>query len=75
MTEFIPTLAEKRDSLIRDHFFNLLENLDERLGRLETEAGLPLNASHRFKRLLLSIRQEEAWNQALQGARPSKTDK
>ena len=35
LTEFIPSPQEKRDGLIRDHALGLLENLHQRLARLE----------------------------------------
>ena len=39
MTEFIPSPQEKREGLVRDHSFNLIENLHHRLSRLEEELG------------------------------------
>lgn len=41
LTEFIPTPQEKRDGLIRDHALGLLENLHQRLARLERASKLP----------------------------------
>ena len=43
MTEYIPSPQEKREGLVRDHSFNLIENLHHRLSRLEEELGLPLD--------------------------------
>ena len=33
MTEYIPSPQEKREGLVRDHSFNLIENLHHRLSR------------------------------------------
>lgn len=43
MTEFIPSPQEKREGLVRDHPFNLIENLHHRLSQLEEELGLTLD--------------------------------
>ena len=40
MTEFIPATKEKREGLIRDHTLGLLENLHQRLERIERLGGL-----------------------------------
>ena len=52
MTEFIPSPQEKREGLIRDHALGLLENLHQRLARLERASGLPPDEAEAFTALL-----------------------
>ena len=60
MTEYVPSPAEKRDAVIRDHVLELLENLHVRLERLEQ--GLFVSEVERteFGAILERIRREEA---------------
>ena len=59
MTEFIPSPQEKREGLVRDHSFNLIENLHHRLSRLE-ELGLPLDEAEACTAFLAKMRQDES---------------
>ena len=52
LTEFIPSPQEKRDGLIRDHALGLLENLHQRLARLERASKLPADEAEAFTTLL-----------------------
>lgn len=65
ITEFIPTPSEKRESLIRDYFFTLLANLNDRLCRLESRAGVSSEESEDLNCLLKFIQTEEIRNQVL----------
>ena len=58
LTEFIPTPQEKRDGLIRDHALGLLENLHQRLARLERASKLPTDEAA----LLARMRADESRN-------------
>jgi hypothetical protein len=60
MTEFIPSPREKRESLVRDHSFNLIENLHLRLKRLEEELGLPLDEAEACTAFLERIKRDES---------------
>ena len=62
MTEFIPSPQEKREGLVRDHSFNLIENLHQRLYRLETELGLPLEDAEDCSTFLEKLKQDESEN-------------
>ena len=62
MTEFIPSPQEKRDGLIRDHALGLLENLHQRLARLERASGLPPDEAKAFVALLTRMRADESRN-------------
>ena len=62
LTEFIPTPQEKRDGLIRDHVLGLLENLHQRLARLERASGLPPDEAKAFVALLTRMRADESRN-------------
>ncbi len=59
MTEFIPSPREKREGLIMDNALKLIENLHERLKRIEEACGVPLNETERFEYLIGRIKQEE----------------
>ncbi len=65
MTEFIPSPQEKREGLVRDHSFNLIENLHNRLQRLETELGLPLEDAEACSAFLEKLKQDESRNTAI----------
>ncbi len=65
MTEFIPSPQEKRESLVRDHSFNLIENLHHRLSRLEDELGLPLDEAEACTAFLEKIKWDESQNAAI----------
>ena len=65
MTEFIPSPQEKREGLVRDHSFNLIENLHQRLYRLETELGLPLEDAEDCSSFLEKLKQDESRNTAI----------
>jgi len=65
MTEFIPSPQEKRQGLVRDSSFNLIENLHHRLSRLEEELGLPLNEAEACSAFLDKIKQDETQNAAI----------
>ncbi|MBL6985398.1 MAG: VrlD [Candidatus Thioglobus sp.] len=62
MTEFIPSPQEKREGLVRDHSFNLIENLHHRLSRLEEELGLPLEEAEACTAFLDKMKQDESRN-------------
>ena len=62
LTEFIPTPQEKRDGLIRDHALGLLENLHQRLARLERASKLPADEAEAFTALLGRMRADESRN-------------
>lgn len=62
LTEFIPTPQEKRDGLIRDHALGLLENLHQRLARLERASKLPATEAEAFTALLARMRADESRN-------------
>lgn len=62
LTEFIPTPQEKRDGLIRDHALGLLENLHQRLARLERSSKLPAAEAEAFTALLARMRADESRN-------------
>jgi len=65
MTEFIPSPQEKREGLVRDHSFNLIENLHHRLSRLEEELGLPLDEAEACSAFLDKMKQDETRNAAI----------
>ena len=65
MTEFIPSPQEKREGLVRDHSFNLIENLHQRLKRLEEELGLPLKDAEACSAFLEKLKQDESRNTAI----------
>jgi hypothetical protein len=65
MTEFIPSPQEKREGLVRDHSFNLIENLHQRLYRLETELGLPLEDAEDCSMFLEKLKRDESRNIAI----------
>ena len=65
MTEFIPSPQEKREGLVRDHSFNLIENLHHRLSRLEVELGLPLDEAEACSAFLDKMKQDESRNAAI----------
>lgn len=58
--EFIPTPAEKRDGVLRDHALGLLWNLHERLRRLEDGVGMDPSLGEEFDGLVDRIESEEA---------------
>ena len=62
LTEFIPSPQEKRDGLIRDHALGLLENLHQRLARLERASKLPATEAEAFTALLARMRADESRN-------------
>ena len=70
LTEFIPSPQEKRDGLIRDHALGLLENLHQRLARLERASKLPADEAEAFTALLARMRADESRNLEL----PKDTD-
>ena len=61
-TKLIPTPQEKRDGLIRDHALGLLENLHQRLARLERASKLPADEAEAFTALLARMRADESRN-------------
>ena len=65
MTEFIPSPQEKREGLVRDHSFNLIENLHHRLSRLEEELGLPLDEAEACTAFLEKMKQDETLNKEI----------
>ena len=65
MTEYIPSPQEKREGLVRDHSFNLIENLHHRLSRLEEELGLPLDEAEACTAFLDKMKQDETRNAAI----------
>lgn len=58
--EFIPTPAEKRDGVLRDHALGLMRNLHARLRRLEDGLGMNPSLADAFDGLLARIDSEEA---------------
>lgn len=60
MTEFIPSPAEKRDGVIRNHVLDLLANLDGRVRQLENAAGIDSGLAQQFTGAMAQIRSEEA---------------
>ena len=68
MTEFIPSPQEKRDGIIRDHTLGLLENLHQRLERVEIRLGLPLQEAQACRELIEHIAAEEARTRTLNEA-------
>jgi hypothetical protein len=60
LTEFFPSPQDKRDGLIRDHALGLLENLHQRLARLERASGLPPDEAKAFVALLTLMRADES---------------
>ena len=65
MTEFIPSPAEKRDGVIRNHVLDLLANLDARLRRIENATGLPADLADEFSDAMQRIFVEETHVQRL----------
>jgi hypothetical protein len=65
MTEFIPSPKEKREGLIRDHTLGLLENLHQRLERIERLGGLPLDEAWECRALIERIAAEESKTRAI----------
>ena len=59
MTEFIPSPGEKREALIRNHVFELLANLHERMLIFEDLTHLPCSKAEAFARLFAQIEAEE----------------
>lgn len=57
--EFIPTPAEKRDGVLRDHCLALVGNLHTRLRRLEDELGLDVSLAEEFEARMARIDTEE----------------
>lgn len=62
LTEFIPSPREKRNGLISDHALGLLENLHQRLERLERVSKLPAAEAEAFTALLARMMADEARN-------------
>ena len=65
MTEFISSPQKKREGLVREHSFNLIENLHHRLSWLEEELGLPLDEAEACSTFLDKIKQDETRNAAI----------
>jgi hypothetical protein len=65
MTEYIPSPQEKREGLVRDHSFNLIDNLHQRLKRLEEELGLPLKDAKACTAFLDKMKQDESLNKEI----------
>ena len=65
MTEYIPSPQEKREGLVRDHSFNLIENLHHRLSRLEEELGLSLDEAKACSAFLDKMKQDESLNKEI----------
>lgn len=65
LTEFIPSPQEKREGLVRDHSFNLIENLHRRLRRLEEELCLPLDEAEACTAFLDKMKRDESRNEAI----------
>jgi hypothetical protein len=65
MTEFIPSVREKREGLIHDHILELAGLLHERLGRIEEIFDLEGEEAARCRLLLDRIRVEEGQTRAL----------
>ena len=59
LTEFIPTPAEKRDGVLRDHALDLMRNLHTRLRRLEDGLGMDTSMAGAFDGILARIGNEE----------------
>ncbi len=59
MTEFIPSPREKREGLIRDHTFELVGLLHDRLSMIEQMLGISPDSTGRCRELLDRIRDEE----------------
>lgn len=62
LTEFIPPPQEKREALVRDHVLKLVENLHQRIERLEQKAGLQSGEAKALAVLLSQIQTEERSN-------------
>jgi hypothetical protein len=62
LTEFIPSPQEKREGLIRDHLFGMLENINFRLERLEHVVGLSGAEAKAFTELLNRMKSDESMN-------------
>jgi len=62
MTEFIPSPREKREGLIRDHILGLVENLHQRIRRLECETGLAVEEAETFAEMIRQIKNDESLN-------------
>ncbi len=69
MTEFIPSVREKREGLIHDHILELAGLLHERLSRIEEICGLEGEETARCRLLLHRIRAEEGQTRDLQRQR------
>ena len=65
VTEFIPSLQEKRDGLFRDNFLNLLINLDVRVSLIENKLGISLKRSDDFSEIINRIKREESQNKKI----------
>ncbi len=65
MTEFIPSPQEKREGLVRDHSFNLIENLHLRLKRLEEILELPLEEAENCLVFLEKMKRDESRNREI----------
>jgi hypothetical protein len=59
LTEFIPSLREKREGVIRDYALELMANLNARLQRIEAELALPREEAAAFAEIIKRIQQEE----------------
>jgi len=59
LTEFIPSLREKREGVIRDYALELITNLNARLQRIETKLDLPREEAAAFADIMKRIQQEE----------------
>ncbi len=68
MTEMIPTPREKREAVVRDHVLELLENMHERIGRLERGFFIAESEAKEFDRLIERIRREEREARAIHPA-------
>jgi hypothetical protein len=62
LTEYIPSPQEKREGLIRDHILGLVENLHQRIKRLECETGLAVEEAEAFAELFRRIQVDENRN-------------
>lgn len=65
MTEFIPSPQEKREGLVRDHSFSLIENLHHRLSRLGEELGLSLDEAEVCTAFLDKMKHDESLNKEI----------
>lgn len=65
MTEFIPSPQEKREGLIRDHVFDLLTNIHNRLERLEQHFGNAQKEGQKFHLLMRDMRADEIQNEQI----------